>query len=213
MRKVIQISESITQDTEYADGYWSLIALCDDGTLWNKSSLSDNVWIRIEDVPQDDKQHNELQCTNEQQHNELQRILDWFKEAKPGPTNKDIAVQIGCHFEEVSEMLASLGELEQSRKLLILANNSYKKNSEEMGVILKQLNTNMKIEILDALCDQIVTAVGVGYMFGFDVLGALREVNDSNWSKFEDGKAVFDENGKIKKGANYFKPDLEKFLG
>ena len=31
-----------------------------------------------------------------------QSILDWFKEAKPNPTIRDIATQVGCHFEEVA---------------------------------------------------------------------------------------------------------------
>jgi hypothetical protein len=45
-----------------------------------------------------------------------------------------------------------------------------------------------------------------------DIAGALKEVDDSNWSKFEDGKPVFDANGKIKKGRHYQAPQLEKYL-
>ena len=67
-------------------------------------------------------------------------------------------------------------------------------------------------ELLDSLADQIVTAVGVARMFELDIVGALKEVNASNYSKFVDGKPLFDENGKIKKGPNYFKPDLSKFV-
>lgn len=48
---------------------------------------------------------------------------------------------------------------------------------------------------------------------GFDMSGALKEVNLSNWSKFdENGNPIFNENGKIVKGENYFKPDLAKFV-
>ena len=47
---------------------------------------------------------------------------------------------------------------------------------------------------------------------GFDMAGALAEVNKSNWSKFKDGAPVFDGNGKIAKADGYFKPDLAKFL-
>lgn len=68
-----------------------------------------------------------------------------------------------------------------------------------------------KIELLDSLCDQIVTAIGVAHMMGFDIESALNEVNRSNWSKFIDGKAVFDENGKIAKPDTYSKPDLTSF--
>jgi hypothetical protein len=49
-------------------------------------------------------------------------------------------------------------------------------------------------------------------MLDMDVLGALEEVNRSNFSKFENGKAVFDENGKITKGKNYSKPNLKPFV-
>lgn len=82
-----------------------------------------------------------------------------------------------------------------------------KSKEEEM-----QQNTINQIELLDALCDQIVTAIGVAHMFGFDIQGALQEVANSNDSKFEDGKPVFNEHGKIAKGKNYFKPELAKFI-
>lgn len=35
----------------------------------------------------------------------------------------------------------------------------------------------------------------------------------TNWSKFVDGKPVFDEKGKLKKGDIYTPPDLGKFVG
>lgn len=64
---------------------------------------------------------------------------------------------------------------------------------------------------LDALCDLIVTCVGLAYMMGYDLHAALEVVNASNWSKFEDGQPVFDEQGKIQKGKNYRAPSLEAF--
>lgn len=70
-----------------------------------------------------------------------------------------------------------------------------------------------KADLLDALCDQIVTAIGVGYMAGFDMAGALQEVIRSNASKFENGKPLFDENGKIRKGKDYTPPELAQFVG
>ena len=70
-----------------------------------------------------------------------------------------------------------------------------------------------KVELLDSLCDQIVTALGVGYDLGFDMEGALWEVIKSNYSKFDDdGNPIFDENMKISKSNNYFKPNLEKYI-
>lgn len=133
-----------------------------------------------------------------------QSILDWFKEAKPNPTIRDIATQIGCHFEEVAEMLEATNNVNDETKDFA---DFYKQ-----GYGTDNVNYFDKQELLDSLCDQIVTAIGVGYMMGFDIIGALNEVNNSNWSKFDGGKAIFDENGKIKKGANYFKPNLIKYI-
>lgn len=48
-------------------------------------------------------------------------------------------------------------------------------------------------------------------MMGYDPHAALEVVNASNWSKFEDGQPVFDEQGKIQKGKNYRAPSLEAF--
>lgn len=38
----------------------------------------------------------------------LDSISAWFNTATPKPTDKDICVQLGCHFEEVSEMVTAL---------------------------------------------------------------------------------------------------------
>lgn len=55
MRKIIQISESLTAGNY--DIHYSLSALCDDGTVWvyypgNKE------WGKLPDIPQDDEQGN-----------------------------------------------------------------------------------------------------------------------------------------------------------
>lgn len=139
----------------------------------------------------------------------LTDTVNWFKEAKPEPTNADKTTQIGCNLEEVGEMIEALCGDEWD-DLTSLANAC--KNTEE-DESLSFLNDSNKLELLDALADQIVTAVGVAYMMGFDIIGALKEVNASNWSKFENGKAVTDENGKIIKGSGYFKPELDRFVG
>lgn len=70
-----------------------------------------------------------------------------------------------------------------------------------------------RIPFLDSLCDQIVTATGVGTFLGMDVPGAADETDQSNWSKFVDGKPLRNpETSKIMKGPDYFKPDLKKFV-
>jgi len=68
------------------------------------------------------------------------------------------------------------------------------------------------VELLDSLCDQVVTGTGVAHMQGYHFVDALVEVNLSNWSKFDaQGRPIFNEHGKIIKGPNYYKPDLVSY--
>lgn len=153
--------------------------------------------------------------------NLISGIKQWFAAAVPSPTNKNRSVQLGCHFEEIVEMLISLGadrtdyavvELTKLADELKQSPNRYPESFEaQFKVIAERFNPT---SLLDDLCDQIVTSVGVAHMFGMDIVGALDEVNRSNWSKFKDGKPVFDENGKIAKNKEtFFRPDLSKFIG
>ena len=144
----------------------------------------------------------------------IDNIFNWFKKAVPEPNNKNIHTQLGVHFEEVAEMLLALsGDDDQTEVLLhnaylanyLLANHL--KNS--VGALNLDMTIESKVELLDALCDQIVTATGVGYMLGMNLPMALEEVNASNYSKFVNGEPIFNENKKIMKGPNYFKPSLE----
>lgn len=135
-------------------------------------------------------------------------IRNWFKAAKPEPTAKDITTQIGCHYEEVSEMDCSLYVSNRNH----IAANLFKEAHSQPDFAENMISDLNHIELLDALCDQIVTAVGVAYMMGFDVEGALKEVIRSNNSKMVDGKFVFDDNGKIAKPESYSEPDLTPFL-
>lgn len=139
----------------------------------------------------------------------IEKIINWFKAAKPNPTSKDVMVQFGCHFEEIKEMCLAMNLHCDDVALQELR---FKSDCAPYLKSVESIDENQAVEILDALCDQIVTAIGVGYMMGFDMACALDEVNKSNWSKFKDGVPVFDENGKIAKTDGYFKPDLAKFL-
>ena len=140
----------------------------------------------------------------------IHNIKEWFKAAKPNPSTADVCVQIGCHYEEVSEMSAVLYDDVEDE--LVDTAILYKiKHSEYIGVVEK-LSADARVELLDALCDQVVTAVGVAYMMGMDIEGALAEVNRSNWSKFEGGVPVFNEQGKIAKGVEYTPPELSDYI-
>lgn len=86
---------------------------------------------------------------------------------------------------------------------------------DHVGNLLKKDNSIVikdSVELLDSLADQIVTATGVGTFLGMNVPGALAEVNRSNYSKFEDGEPVFNENKKVMKGKDYTPPDLTPYI-
>jgi predicted HAD superfamily Cof-like phosphohydrolase len=138
----------------------------------------------------------------------LKETKKWFEQAIPAPTTEQACIQIGCHFEEVGEMQQCLG----NSSYMNHAADYYKTAPQVELSSISSYSHDTRIELLDSLVDQIVTAVGVGHMLGMDVLGALEEVNRSNFSKFEEGEAVFDENGKITKGKDYKKPNLKPFV-
>ena len=140
----------------------------------------------------------------------IHSIKEWFKAAKPNPSTVDACVQIGCHYEEVSEMSSVLYD-DVEHSLASTARNYQMHSRGYLGAV-EELSADERVELLDALCDQIVTAVGVAYMMGMDIEGALAEVNRSNWSKFEGGVPVFNARGKIAKGAEYTPPELSDYI-
>ena len=167
----------------------------DDGKAWCEQTLQR--WINASFEPVSEP---------------LADTLKWFELAVPKPTWKNKSVQLGVHFEEILEMICALVAGSEPKEYDSLSQLSWAfKNCPRIEYEEIESLTDKK-ELLDSLCDQIVTALGVGYMFGFDMKSALAEVVRSNWSKFENGKPVFDDNGKIKKGANYTPPQLGEFI-
>ena len=145
----------------------------------------------------------------------ITQIKRWLETAFPKPTEKDQATQIGVHLEEVAEFMESLSTFKATVNDVKKLSNDFKHSADiyhdEAGNKVG-LPKDFKEQMLDALCDQIVTATSVAHSMGFDIVGAIKEVNASNWSKFEDGKPLYDANGKVIKGKHYFKPNLKPFL-
>ncbi len=81
---------------------------------------------------------------------------------------------------------------------------------EELKIALK--NKDIK-EVADALTDILYVTYGAGHAFGINLDACFNEVQNSNMSKLDtNGKPIYNENGKVMKGPNYFKPNLEKYL-
>ena len=142
---------------------------------------------------------------------ELEKTKQWFEAAIPNPTVEQTCIQVGCHYEECAEMMEAMHDEGNAFVMQELAND-YKRCEISQLHHIQTMGEVDRIALLDALADQIVTATGVAHAFGMDILGALEEVNRSNYSKFEDGEPVFDVNGKITKGKHYTPPDLKPFI-
>ena len=85
-----------------------------------------------------------------------------------------------------------------------------KEELEELNQALKDKDIK---EIADALTDILYVTYGAGHAFGIDLDKCFDEVQRSNMSKLgSDGKPIYNESGKVLKGPNYFKPNLNKFL-
>ena len=84
---------------------------------------------------------------------------------------------------------------------------------EELSELTDAMNNKDLLEVADALTDILYVTYGAGHAFGIDLDKCFDEVQNSNMSKLDkNGKPIYNEQGKVMKGPNYFKPDLSKFV-
>ena len=84
---------------------------------------------------------------------------------------------------------------------------------EELGELNEAMKNKDLLEVADALTDILYVTYGAGHAFGIDLDKCFNEVQNSNMSKLDiNGKPIFNSDGKVMKGPNYFKPDLKKFV-
>lgn len=142
----------------------------------------------------------------------------WFEKARPSQTISSFSAQLGVHFEEVGEMIEALNPaddddvsvelLSQAFSAIKALSDHLKNNHGSIFVLPKD-----RIDMLDSICDQIVTATGVAHTLDYDIVGAMTEVNRSNYSKFDaDGLPIYNEQGKVMKGENYSPAELTAYL-
>ena len=120
------------------------------------------------------------------------------------------------NFDKVKKFMETFGQeiKEQAdfpnQKIQDLRYDLIKEELEELKVALHEKNLK---EVADALTDILYVTYGAGHAFGIDLDKCFEEVQSSNMSKLDDnGKPICDRNGKVMKGPNYFKPNLEKIL-
>ena len=84
---------------------------------------------------------------------------------------------------------------------------------EELDELTEAMKNKDLLEVADALTDILYVTYGAGHAFGINLDKCFDEVQNSNMSKLdENGKPIYNESGKVMKGPNYFKPNLNKFV-
>ena len=84
---------------------------------------------------------------------------------------------------------------------------------EELDELTAAIRNKDLLEVADALTDILYVTYGAGHAFGINLDKCFNEVQNSNMSKLDNnGKPIYNDDGKVMKGPNYFKPDLSKFV-
>ena len=120
------------------------------------------------------------------------------------------------NFESVKKFMQTFGQEVKSKaefpneKIEKLRYELIKEELEELNQAIKEKDLK---EVADALTDILYVTYGAGHAFGIDLDECFDEVQRSNMSKLgSDGKPIYNEKGKVMKGPNYFKPNLNKFV-
>ena len=144
-----------------------------------------------------------------------------FNELGGNPIGYDkhmLCFYIGMVLEESAEMIAAFD------------NKRGESDLKQLYELMDKIGTKMKngdydamadncdiIEVVDGAVDTAVVSIGTVMKAGFDPVLACDEVASSNLSKFVEDEygnlyALKNEQGKIQKGPNYFRPDLTKAI-
>lgn len=83
---------------------------------------------------------------------------------------------------------------------------------EEALEVVEALENQDRLEIAKELADLVYVAYGTALVWGIDLNEAVRLVHESNLSKFENGKPLLREDGKVLKGKNYKEASMESSL-
>ncbi|NAY90322.1 hypothetical protein GTQ34_00185 [Muricauda sp. JGD-17] len=86
---------------------------------------------------------------------------------------------------------------------------------EENKEYLEAANNGDLIEVADALGDMLYILCGTILEHGmqYKIEEVFEEIQRSNMSKLgKDGKPIYREDGKVLKGPNYFKPNIQEIM-
>ena len=120
------------------------------------------------------------------------------------------------NFESVKKFMKTFGqEVKEkaefpSEKITSLRYDLIREELDELKDAIEKKDIK---EVADALTDILYVTYGAGHAFGINLDKCFEEVQSSNMSKLgKDGKPIYNEKGKVMKGPNYFKPNLNKFV-
>ena len=117
----------------------------------------------------------------------------------------DVKIFMKTYGQEIKEMPEF-----PEQKVIDLRISLIKEELDEFQVALKQKDL---VEVADALTDLLYVTYGAGHAFGIDLDKCFAEVQRSNMSKLgDDGKPIYNEQGKVMKGSRYYKPNLKQFI-
>ena len=120
------------------------------------------------------------------------------------------------NFEKVKKFMETFGQ--EIKEKASFPNDKitslrYELIKEELDEFKEAIDKKDIKEVADALTDILYVTYGAGHAFGINLDNCFDEVQNSNMSKLgNDGKPIYNDNGKVMKGPNYFKPNLSKFV-
>ena len=120
------------------------------------------------------------------------------------------------NFESVKKFMETFGQ--EIREKASFPNDKittlrYDLIKEELDELKEAIQIKDIKEVADALTDILYVTYGAGHAFGINLDKCFQEVQNSNMSKLgADGQPIYNDKGKVMKGPNYFKPDLNKFV-
>ena len=120
------------------------------------------------------------------------------------------------NFQSVKKFMQTFGQEVKNKAIFPdekIIKLRYDLIQEELTELKEAIHQRDLKEVADALTDILYVTYGAGAAFGIDLDRCFDEVHSSNMSKIgADGKPIYNDQGKVLKGPNYFKPDLNKFL-
>ena len=120
------------------------------------------------------------------------------------------------NFKDVEKFMKTFGQEVKDRpgfpsdKIVKLRYELIKEELDELQSAIKEKNLE---EIADALTDILYVTYGAGHAFGIDLDKCFSEVQKSNMSKLDkNGKPIYNDQGKVMKGPDFFEPNLKQFV-